>query len=90
MLTRHLAHTLVRDHITVNAIAPGLFRTKMTKIFYEDEAMAAFAQGGIPMGRDGRPEDIAGTAIWLASRSGSYLTGAVIPLDGGVATVGHM
>ncbi|MCA1830852.1 MAG: SDR family oxidoreductase [Actinomycetota bacterium] len=84
MLTRHLAHVLVRDNINVNAIAPGLFASKMTKFMFdtaEEQMMAS-----IPMRRAGRPDDIAGTAIYLASRAGAYLTGAIIPVDGGVST----
>lgn len=88
MLTRHVAHTLVKDNVTVNAIAPGLFPSQMTKVvFSSDEALAA-TRDWIPMGREGRPDDIAGTAIYLSSRAGSYLTGAVIPVDGGVSTHG--
>ena len=86
MLTRHMAHHLLRDHITVNAIAPGLFPSKMTKFIFENMQDEVVRQ--IPLGRHGRPEDMAGTAIYLASRAGSYLTGAVIPVDGGVATHG--
>jgi len=86
MLTRHMAHHLLGDHITVNAIAPGLFPSKMTKFIFENMHDEVVAQ--IPLGRHGRPEDMAGTAIYLASRAGSYLTGAVIPVDGGVATHG--
>ncbi|MFN2543826.1 MAG: SDR family oxidoreductase [Actinomycetota bacterium] len=84
MLTRHLAHHLVDDHITVNAIAPGPFPSKMTAFMFEvgEEVVAQ----GVPMGRVGRPDDVAGAAIYLASRAGSYLTGAVIPVDGGVST----
>ena len=84
MLTRHLAHAFVRDNINVNAIAPGLFPSKMTKFVMEtaEEQMLA----NIPMARAGRQDDIAGTAIFLSSRAGSYLTGAVIPVDGGVST----
>lgn len=84
MLTRHLAHHLVAEHINVNAIAPGLFPSKMTRFLFDqgDEAVSGF----IPMKRPGRPEDIAGTAIYLSSRAGAYLTGAVIPVDGGVST----
>ncbi len=85
MLTRHLAHHLVHENVTVNAIAPGLFPSKMTAFVFEnlpeDEIVAS-----IPMRRHGRPEDMAGTAIYLASRAGAYLTGAVIPVDGGVST----
>lgn len=86
MLTRHMAHHLLGDHITVNAIAPGLFPSKMTKFIFENMQDEVVRQ--IPLGRHGRPEDMAGTAIYLASRAGSYLTGAVIPVDGGVATHG--
>jgi NAD(P)-dependent dehydrogenase (short-subunit alcohol dehydrogenase family) len=84
MLTRHLAHHLVDDHVSVNAIAPGPFPSKMTAFLFEtgEEVVAQ----GVPMGRVGRPDDMAGAAIFLASRAGSYLTGAVIPVDGGVST----
>ena len=85
MLTRHMAHNLVGDHINVNAIAPGLFESKMTKFVFDTVGESGVAEG-IPMGRVGRPEDMAGTAIFLSSRAGSYLTGAVIPVDGGVST----
>ncbi len=85
MLTRHLAAKLVGDNVNVNAIAPGLFPSKMTQFVFDglgEEGAAA----NIPMARAGRPDDIAGTAIYLSSRAGSYLTGAVIPVDGGVST----
>jgi NAD(P)-dependent dehydrogenase (short-subunit alcohol dehydrogenase family) len=84
-LTRHLAKRLAPD-ITVNAIAPGPFESKMMAATLEafGEQIAASA----PLKRIGRPDDMAGTAIFLASRAGAYLTGAVIPVDGGIATVG--
>jgi NAD(P)-dependent dehydrogenase (short-subunit alcohol dehydrogenase family) len=84
MLTRHLAHHLVDRNITVNAIAPGPFPSKMTAFMFEagEEVVAQ----GVPLGRVGRPDDMAGVAIFLASRASSYLTGAVIPVDGGVST----
>ena len=84
-LTRHLAKRLAPT-ITVNAIAPGPFESKMmaaTLAAFGDEIAAA-----APLKRIGRPDDMAGTAIFLASRAGAYLTGAVIPVDGGIATVG--
>jgi NAD(P)-dependent dehydrogenase (short-subunit alcohol dehydrogenase family) len=86
MLTRHMAHHLLGENITVNAIAPGLFPSKMTKFIFENMQDEVVRQ--IPLGRHGRPEDMAGTAIFLASRAGSYLTGAVVPVDGGVSTHG--
>ena len=84
MLTRHLAHHLVNRNISVNAIAPGPFPSKMTAFMFEagEEVVAQ----SVPMGRVGRPDDMAGVAIFLASRASSYLTGAVIPVDGGVST----
>ncbi|MQB00936.1 MAG: SDR family oxidoreductase [Actinobacteria bacterium] len=85
MLTRHMAHHLKDEHININAIAPGLFESKMTRFIFDSVGEEGVAEN-IPMGRTGRPEDMAGTAIYLASRAGSYLTGAVIPVDGGVAT----
>jgi NAD(P)-dependent dehydrogenase (short-subunit alcohol dehydrogenase family) len=84
-LTRHLARRLAPT-VTVNAIAPGPFESKMMAATLEafGDQIAASA----PLKRIGRPDDVAGTAIFLASRAGSYLTGAVIPVDGGIATVG--
>jgi NAD(P)-dependent dehydrogenase (short-subunit alcohol dehydrogenase family) len=87
MLTRHLARALVGERINVNAIAPGLFPSRMTAFMTASPELEAAAIGRIPMGRAGTEEDIAGTVIYLASRAGAYLTGAVIPVSGGVATL---
>ena len=84
MLSRHLAHHLVDKNITVNAIAPGPFPSKMTKFMFDMGEDVVASQ--VPLKRAGRPDDMAGAAIYLASRAGSYLTGAVIPVDGGTAT----
>ncbi|MGV1007912.1 MAG: SDR family oxidoreductase [Dermatophilaceae bacterium] len=83
MLTRHLASELAPD-VLVNAIAPGLFETKMTAGVLATEGAAAAVTAQIPLRRIGRPEDIAGLGVFLASRASSYITGAVIPLDGGL------
>jgi NAD(P)-dependent dehydrogenase (short-subunit alcohol dehydrogenase family) len=83
-LSRHLGRFLAADHITVNAIAPGLFPSKMTQFLFEHEEQLV---ANIPLGRAGRPEDMAGIAIYLASPAGAYTTGAVIPVDGGTATL---
>jgi NAD(P)-dependent dehydrogenase (short-subunit alcohol dehydrogenase family) len=85
MLTRHLAKRLAREHITVNAIAPGLFESQMTAFMFDE--LDEHAEEVFPLQRTGRPDDMAGTTIFLASRAGSYLTGAVIPVDGGMATL---
>ncbi len=84
-LTRHLAKRLAPS-ITVNAIAPGPFESKMMAATLE--AFREHIEASAPLRRIGRPDDMAGTAIFLASRAGSYLTGTIIPVDGGIATVG--
>ncbi|HUY64151.1 MAG TPA: SDR family oxidoreductase [Acidimicrobiales bacterium] len=84
-LTRHLARKLA-PRITVNAIAPGPFESKMMAA-----TLGAFGEqiaASAPMRRIGRPDDMAGAAIFLASRAASYMTGAIIPVDGGIATIG--
>ncbi|MFD0785882.1 glucose 1-dehydrogenase [Micromonospora azadirachtae] len=88
MLTRSLAHQLAGERITVNAIAPGPFESKMMAFALDDPTSRATIEQQVPLGRIGRPEDMAGTAIYLSSRAGAYLTGAVIPVDGGITTHG--
>ncbi|MEV6690939.1 SDR family oxidoreductase [Micromonospora sp. NPDC051196] len=88
MLTRSLAHQLAGERITVNAIAPGPFESKMMAFALDDPGSRAAIETQVPLGRIGRAEDMAGTAIYLSSRAGAYLTGAVIPVDGGMTTHG--
>jgi NAD(P)-dependent dehydrogenase (short-subunit alcohol dehydrogenase family) len=84
MLTRQLAKRLAPEHITVNAIAPGPFPSKMTAFMLDDADRLEMVESGVPLGRIGRPDDVAGLVIMLSSRAGAYLTGTVIPLDGGI------
>jgi NAD(P)-dependent dehydrogenase (short-subunit alcohol dehydrogenase family) len=88
MLTRHLAKRLAPEHITVNAIAPGPFESKMMAFMLRDDESRQAVESMVPLRRIGRPDDAAGLTIFLCSRAGSYLTGAVIPLDGGITGCG--
>ena len=83
-MTRVLARELGPRRITVNAVAPGPFESKMMAATLKTlgDAIADAA----PLKRIGRPDDMAGVAIYLASRAGAYVTGAVIPVDGGIGT----
>ncbi len=80
-LTRVLAKDLASQHILVNAIAPGFFPTKMTAGVFADEQVTENFLSGIPLGRLGEPDDIGALAIMLAANR--YITGNVIPIDGG-------
>ncbi|MBK7329271.1 MAG: SDR family NAD(P)-dependent oxidoreductase [Dehalococcoidia bacterium] len=83
-LTRHLAHNLASRNITVNAIAPGPFESKMMH-----ETLQRFGdniRATNPRKRIGEPDDMAGTAISLSSKASAYITGVVIPVDGGLST----
>jgi NAD(P)-dependent dehydrogenase (short-subunit alcohol dehydrogenase family) len=82
-LTRHLAKRLA-PKVTVNAVAPGPFQSKMMRATLE--AFGEQIEKTAPMRRIGRPEDMVGVTRYLASRAASYVTGVVIPVDGGIAT----
>lgn len=84
-LSAHLASRLAREHITVNVIAPGLFPSKMLAGTLESKGEEALVEP-IPLKRLTGPSDMAGAAIYLASAAASYVTAAVIPVDGGFAT----
>ncbi|MCE4052278.1 SDR family oxidoreductase [Pseudomonas sp. Au-Pse12] len=83
-LTRHLASHLASVNINVNAIAPGPFETKMTEFMLKSSG-DAIAQS-IPLRRIGQASDVVGTSVFLASAASAYITGAIIPLDGGFST----
>lgn len=82
-LTRTLAIELAARRITVNAFAPGPFQSRMTAFATGTEAGAQKVGRHVPLGRIGAPDDIAGATLYLCSRAGAYVTGAILPIDGG-------
>lgn len=83
-MTRILANELADRHIAVNAIAPGPFPTDMTAFFTEKPDAAAAVRKGVPLGRFGNGTDMAGLVLCLCGAGGAYISGAIIPLDGGM------
>lgn len=83
-LVRNLALELGRQNIRVNAIAPGVIRTDFARALWEDPEAEAALQRAVPLGRIGEPEEIAGTALFLASDAGRYVNGQGIVVDGGM------
>ena len=86
-LTRVMATELANDHIRVNAIAPGRFYSKMTEFLSQDKEAFEAECNTIPLHRWGKPEDIAGVALMLASRAGGFITGQILAVDGGTTLV---
>ena len=89
-LTRTLAAEYAAQKITVNAVAPGFFRTAMTASVYRNAQAARGFIETVPMGETGRPEDLGGVVSFLASPAADYLTGTVIPVDGGYTNIAPM
>lgn len=86
-VTRNLAVALADRHIRVNAIAPGRFFTRMTEYASQDTAQYEEEIAFIPLHRWGEERDISGVAIMLASAAGAFITGQIIPVDGGTTLV---
>lgn len=84
-LTRHLAKRLIDDGITVNAIAPGPFESKMMNFMLGTEEGRRAVASGVPAGRIGEPDDLAAAALYLAGRGANYVVGETVIVDGGVA-----
>jgi 2-deoxy-D-gluconate 3-dehydrogenase len=86
-LTKSLAISWARDNIQVNAILPGWFETEMTDRAKEQvPGLNERVLGRVPVGRWGQPDDIAGTAVWLASRASDFVTGVAVAVDGGYSS----
>jgi NAD(P)-dependent dehydrogenase (short-subunit alcohol dehydrogenase family) len=86
-LTKALAVELAVHGIRVNAIAPGLIDTAMTDAVQKSEKALKGILAHVPMRRIGRPEELQGAVVFLASPAASYITGAVLPVDGGYLAV---
>ncbi len=83
-LTKIMAKELAPFRVTVNALAPGPFVSRMTAFATQDLDTRERVGGSVPLGRVGRDEDIAGCLLFLCGRGGSYVTGGVIPVSGGI------
>ncbi|MBT3465685.1 MAG: SDR family NAD(P)-dependent oxidoreductase [Rhodobacteraceae bacterium] len=83
-ITKIMAKELAEKHVTVNALAPGPFVSRMTAFATADEDKRDKVGQDVPLGRVGRDEDIAGCMQFLCGRGGSYLTGAILPVSGGI------
>ncbi|MEA3252111.1 MAG: SDR family oxidoreductase [Pseudomonadota bacterium] len=82
-LTRSLAIAWAEDGIRVNALAPGWIATELTSVLTSNEERSAELVGRTPLGRWGTPEDLAGPALFLASNDAHFVTGSILPVDGG-------
>ncbi len=89
-LTKILANEMAGEYVTINAFAPGPFQSKMTAFATTTDEQVTNVGKGVPLGRIGAPDDIGGATIYLCSKAGSYVTGAILPLDGGIHTISRV
>jgi NAD(P)-dependent dehydrogenase (short-subunit alcohol dehydrogenase family) len=82
-LTKSLAIAWAAEGIRVNAIAPGWIQTPLTRMLVDDTSRSAAIVARTPLGRWGQPEDVAGPALFLCSPAAAFITGVVLPIDGG-------
>lgn len=85
-LTMSLADDWGPHGITVNCLAPGWFRTDQNKVMYEDAEWVAYLNDRIPLKRPGKPDDLDGAVVFLASEESRYITGQTLLVDGGIST----
>jgi len=90
MLTQVLAQELGPTNIQVNAIAPGVIRTRFSQVLWQMPQFAQPILDSLPLGRFGEPEDVAGLALYLASPASDYVTGSVLVVDGGLNVASPM
>ncbi|GHF26777.1 3-oxoacyl-ACP reductase [Kordiimonas sediminis] len=84
-LTKMLSSELASQNILVNAIAPGPFESRMMAFVAENDALRKQQESAVPLGRFGRSDDITGMMLFLTSKASTYVTGAILPLDGGMS-----
>ena len=72
--------------MTVNCLAPGWFKTAQNQVMYEDKEWVAYLEDRIPVKRPGRPDDLDGAVVFLASEASRYVTGQTLLVDGGIST----
>jgi NAD(P)-dependent dehydrogenase (short-subunit alcohol dehydrogenase family) len=85
-LTMSLADDWGKHGITVNCLAPGWFRTEQNKMLYEDKEWVEYLVDRIPVKRAGKPDDLDGAVVFLASEASRYITGQTLLVDGGIST----
>ncbi len=85
-MTKAMAHEFGARGVTANCLAPGWFKTEQTKTLYEDPEWVAYLVDRIPVGRPGKPRDLDGAVVFLASGASEYVSGQILLVDGGITT----
>jgi gluconate 5-dehydrogenase len=85
-LTMSLADDWGSRGVTVNCLAPGWFRTEQNKVLYENQEWVEYISDRIPVKRPGKPNDLDGAVVFLASEASRYITGQILLVDGGIST----